>query len=142
MSVYVAEGGLSVADVSALVSDEVDLGITAKVAQSLTWVTPTLINSWLDFGGSWAVAYSKDAFGVVRGGGLVTGGLNSSTTDIYTLPVGFRPIRRQMFSVVLANGVGRLDVNAAGAVSFNGLNTHTGNASTWLSVSYAFRAEQ
>jgi hypothetical protein len=55
------------------------------------WAAPSLLNSWVNFGGAYMVAQYRRkngivfVEGVIKGGGSVPGGI------IFTLPVGFRP---------------------------------------------------
>jgi len=59
-------------------------------ATPLSWIAPTLSNSWTAAGGFVAPGYAKDQFGIVHLQGSV---LHSGATNvtILTLPVGFRP---------------------------------------------------
>lgn len=53
---------------------------------------PTLINSWVNFGGSRKVAgFYKDALGIVHLEGVISGGIVTSPTIMFVLPVGYRP---------------------------------------------------
>lgn len=55
-----------------------------------TYTAPTLLNSWVNLGGSNQVAgYTKHADGTVRLRGTISGG--ATTTIAFTLPVGYRP---------------------------------------------------
>ena len=82
-----------------------------------TWRTPTLINSWANFGGAYAPAsYRKDGAGFVHLRGLVKTGLAGST--VFVLPVGFRvDASGQELFVTIANGVvASIEVLPAGDV--------------------------
>lgn len=80
-------------------------------------IAPTLVNSWVNSGGSSVVAgYWKDAGGVVHLRGRVTGG--ALGTDIFTLPVGFRPWAKEEFPVVATGAFGAIAVLDSGQVQF------------------------
>lgn len=54
------------------------------------WLTPTLINAWVNTGGGFETAgYLKDPLGFVHLKGVLQGG--SSGTTMFVLPVGYRP---------------------------------------------------
>jgi len=85
-----------------------------------SWVTPTLLNSWVDFGGAFATAqYRKDSFGVVHLKGLIKDGTTTSATVLFTLPTGHRPTLQRVFvtSTSTAGTSARVDVEADGDVS-------------------------
>lgn len=69
--------------------------------------------------------YYRDALGRVFIRGIVSSG--TSATAIATLPVGFRPQYRHMFTGVVDVGAGdafcRVDVGADGVISFQGAGT-------------------
>lgn len=95
-----------------------------------TWVTATLLNSWVAFGGSEATpAYQKTADGIVRLRGAVKSG-SSATATVMTLPVGYRPPANWR-TVVLVNAgtLCYVRVQSDGTVNF----TFGGDTSgTWL----------
>lgn len=79
-----------------------------------SWETPTLLNSWTNFGGAYATAaYRKDSLGVVHLRGLITGGTKTATTVLFNLPSGYRPAADLMFATSVDNG------SWAGFGSFN-----------------------
>jgi hypothetical protein len=56
------------------------------------WQTPTLLNSWVDFGNPYGpTAYRKDLNGVVHLRGVIKDGTTTGGTVVFTLPAGFRP---------------------------------------------------
>lgn len=82
-----------------------------------TQVFPTLSNSWVALGGTYeAPGYYQAADGRVHLFGVATGGTPSSTSAMFTLPVGMRPAKAVTFPAVSNNAFGRLTVNAQGAV--------------------------
>lgn len=97
---------------------ELDTLLEAIVA--LNWLVPTLVNSWVNFGGGQQDAeYTKDVFGWVHIRGCVKSGTTGNT--IFTLPVGYRPSPSGLIfpaSTGLAGGqaYGRVDVVTDGRV--------------------------
>ena len=99
----------------------------AKKAQE-AWIAPTLLNGWVNSGGSYATAgYMKDSMGFVHIKGLVKDGVTTVTTSLFVLPVGYRPLETLYFST-LSNGLfgggfiasdGRVGIIAGSNVSFS-----------------------
>jgi len=108
----------------------------------LTWFTPTFVNSWADLAGGHDARYIKDLTnGIVYMKGLVTGGSDSTTTTIFTLPVGYRPSTTLRIIEETSGGAGVMQVLATGQVQFGGANVHTGNATGFLSIYATFKGE-
>ncbi len=81
-----------------------------------TFIAPTLLNSWVAFGGTGnPPGYFKDAHGVVHLRGLVKSGTVGAA--IFTLPAGYRPANQELFACVSNDAFGRLDVTSAGNVT-------------------------
>lgn len=92
--------------------------------------TPTFQNSWTNYGGAFQEAkYYKDAFGVVHLMGLVQGGTIGLSYPIFTLPSGYRPTARHIFTTTQNDALGRVDVQADGTVVM------LGGATGWISLS-------
>lgn len=83
--------------------------------------------SWVDYGGGWEGVKVFRVNGVVHLSGLVGGGTAGST--LFTLDYGFRPTGNVLFAVLTNTGVGRIDINTAGAVS------HQSGGNAYLSLS-------
>ncbi len=103
----------------------------------LVYTAPTLLNSWVNFSGSWAAAgYAKDDQSVVRLKGLLKDGITALGTPIFKLPVGYRPSENRIFSVATFNGVSlihaRIDVAPDGDVQTGVQDNNVQNA--WLSL--------
>ena len=97
-----------------------------------TWVAPTLLNSWANYGPEWATAgYYRDASGLVYLRGLVKSGTNNAA--IFMLPSGYRPTAGRIFSVHAGGGQARLDVLYDGTVKTNGYYSSGTNAYVSLS---------
>lgn len=97
-------------------------------------ITPTFINGWTHFstisepwqrGGYW-----KDKNGIVHLVGLIKGGTTANGTILFTLPVGYRPAKQEVFIVTTINGTARIDVYPNGQV----IGARDLNA-TWTSLS-------
>jgi hypothetical protein len=101
------------------------------------WQTPTLINSWANYGAANNPAgYFKDPFGIVHLRGLVKNG-TPIPSDIFTLPAGYRPFQQELH-VTISNGlIGYAQVNTAG-----GVRCQAGNASYFSIDGITFRAYQ
>ena len=91
------------------------------------WTGVTFTGAWVNFGATSVVEYRKV-------GDVVTirGLCKSGSGDIFTLPVGFRPLSgNQVFAVdASANAHARVDVSSAGVVTYRG----GGTGSTYLSL--------
>lgn len=60
-----------------------------------TWIAPTLLNSWANYGGGYNNAgYMKDALGFVHLRGLIK---NGNIATIFNLPSGYRPVGQCLF---------------------------------------------
>ena len=94
-------------------------GLWTPSSGSGDWVTPTLLNSWVDFAGTFSAAqYRKDHSGVVHLKGLIKDGTTTGGTIIFTLPTGHRPADDEVFVVSISpdGASGRIDVDANGDV--------------------------
>lgn len=90
---------------------------------------PAFENSWTNYDTSTynSVGFYKDPFGIIRLKGLAGGG--SLNTNIFTLPVGFRPSKQHIFITQGDGGVsGRIFVMANGGVQ------PYGGPTTWQSL--------
>lgn len=92
----------------------------AALYSAPTFIAPTLLNSWVNFGAPYATAgYYKDPFGRVHLKGHLKSGVIGSAA--FTLPAGYRPAERTFVATVAHNGasyiVAVLDVNTDGSVT-------------------------
>lgn len=63
-------------------------------------ITPTLINSWTDYGNGYStVGYWKDSFGYVHLKGAVSNPSQVINNTIFTLPDGYKPLSSIEFVV-------------------------------------------
>jgi hypothetical protein len=64
--------------------------------QQEAWITPTLLNGWVQDETNYPVGYMKDQFGFVHLRGRVKGG----TGTMFILPTGYKPNKHIMFPIV------------------------------------------
>jgi hypothetical protein len=103
-----------------------------------TWIAPTLLNSWVNFGGG----YSTAGYKINRGErsisikGFIKSGTTAAGTVLFTLPVGYRPPLNILFStlsaspnpvqLVVQSANGNVEIASAGATNMwlqlDGLN--------------------
>jgi len=97
---------------------------------------PNFENSWVNYNTSThqSCAFYKDSFGTVKiKGSVSTGTIN---TNIFTLPVGYRPLKR-INQTILSNGAfGVIQINSDGSVICT-----VGNNTIVALDNIAFRAE-
>ncbi len=80
-----------------------------------SWQTPTLLNSWVDFGGGHNdTKYFKDPFGVVHIKGLIKFG--TIGLPAFTLPSGYRPLSTEIYGVISNSAFAELRIDASGSV--------------------------
>ena len=78
---------------------------------------PTLLNSWVNYGEGFApVKYWKGPDNMVHIGGLIKNGVTADNTIIFTLPIGYRPGAKEIFTVTQNNAIGRIDIDHDGNV--------------------------
>ena len=113
----------------------------AKGITNETRKAPTLLNSWVNYGGNFTPAsYWKDANGVVHLTGLIRNGTVAKDTVLFTLPAGYRPFNQEILTVQNGdNAFRRIDILANGNVIL-GATTFTNG---WLSLAnLSFKAEK
>jgi len=105
-------------------------GPPAIAAAVEVWRTPVFANGWTNYGqGHQEPGFRKDQLGLVRLRGLLarSGGAPVAGETIVTLPEGYRPIRKELFSVTdTATTHVRVDVTADGAVVWVGGSPNPG----------------
>jgi hypothetical protein len=100
-----------------------------------TWHAPTLLNTWVNYGGAHAPAgYTITEDGWVHLRGLVkNANADNLNKPLFTLPAGYRPPYQLVFSARVAGAViGRLDINASGSVGGPGVDGSL--SGTWTSL--------
>lgn len=98
------------------------------------FIAPTLLNSWVNFGGGFNDAgYLKDFSGTVHLRGLVKNGVIGNA--IFQLPAGYRPANEEL-QITISNGaLGRVDIYPSGDVGA------TSGSNAWFSLDgITFRA--
>lgn len=99
---------------------DTNLNLVQSAISPPNWTVPTFKNSWEKFTSGTIVGYTKDAQGFVRLRGLVKSG--TIGTEIFTLPVGYRPPTETWFVVMSNLSWGLLYISSAGDVV-----AHTGS---------------
>jgi hypothetical protein len=96
--------------------------ITQRVTLADDWIAPTLLNSWVDYGGGSQTARYRKLNGLVYVEGRIK---NGTAVDVCTLPVGYRPAAILAFATNTGTGAGafaKLDVLADGTINAQGAN--------------------
>ena len=106
--------------------------LTEPVITPESWTSVTFQNSWSNYSGASgtynSTQYYKTPDGLVHIKGLVTGG-SSASAVIFTLPVGYRPAQRCIYTGYSAAGVCRIDITDTGTVFVN-----TGGSTSFTSL--------
>lgn len=108
---------------------------TLHVSDTDTWHAPTLLNGWINFGGTFQVAqYRLDSTGRVDLRGLIKSGTTTAGTALLTLPALYRPASDRQIGLVA--GGGAFLINVVGATgNINIATVPTGN----INLEFAFR---
>lgn len=114
---------------------EVEADVRYKTLEAV--IAPTLLNGWVNFGGSWqAAGYYKTPQGEVRILGTVKNGTLGA--PVFSLPAGYRPAAGFVLARATVNintfAVQSQEVHDSGSVTLNGA-TNTGSA-----IGFEFRA--
>jgi hypothetical protein len=81
----------------------------------MPWISPTLLNAWLNFGGTYAnVGYVKDDLGYVHLRGLIKSG--TLAQPAFILPAGFRPEKDILIATTSNGAFGQLSIRTDGQV--------------------------
>lgn len=100
------------------------------------WITPTLLGSWVNFGGAEEPAgYWRSSSGLVLLRGTIRNGIIPSA--VWIMPEGFRPLTDKHFPIVSAGSFGYALVQANGNVV-----VPAGNSSSVYLSGIVYRAEQ
>jgi lysophospholipase L1-like esterase len=119
--------------VAQIIASAITAGLVAGGPQSYTpattWIAPTLLNGWGNFGSGFAYAgYRLTPDGEVHVQGVIGTGTATAGTVLFNLPAGFRPAANRVFSVASNDAFGEVRVAANGDVTINA------GASMWLSL--------
>lgn len=80
------------------------------------WVTPTLLNGWVAYGGSYRTVQYRRLNNVVYVRGMMKGGTVTPGTVIFNLPAGFRPSAYDVHEAWGNGGAIPFEVAPTGAV--------------------------
>lgn len=80
------------------------------------WITPTLLNGWVPFGGAYRGPAYRRLGGVVYIKGLIKSGTAAPGTAIFTLPAGFRPSTYDVYPTWGNGGGNALEISPTGSV--------------------------
>lgn len=114
-------------------------------APDATWIevgsggsAPAFQNSWVNYSTNYeSLAFRKDALGWVTIKGFVKSGVTTATTPIFTLPVGYRPLKNMYYSAPIPTATGQIEITSGGAV------TVVISSATWTAIPFIrFKAEQ
>lgn len=92
----------------------------AKIETQQGWQAPTLLNSWVNYGSTYATAgYMKDSLGFVHLKGAIKSGTTTAGTVIFTLPAGYRPAQDNYYPGVstTAGSAGSFQIKSSGDVT-------------------------
>jgi len=107
---------------------------TQRTGDLTAWTAPTLLNSWVNFGGTFQTTrYMKDSNGIVHIEGLVKNGVMQNAA--FTLPVGHRPAADLLTAQISNNAIGRVDLDTYGNVTPGYAGTNA-----WMTLNVSFRA--
>jgi hypothetical protein len=109
---------------------------TAWVSPNSGWITPTLQNGWINFGGAYRTCQYIKLNGVVYITGLIKGGTTAASTVLFNLPAGYRP-GGDLFMGTQSGGVlATINISVGGNVS---LSANVSASS--LTLQFSFIAE-
>ena len=102
---------------------------------------PAFANSWVNYEASesafYAAAFYKDALGYVHLRGIVRSGTVGTGSNMFVLPVGYRPFRQIGYAVNAGNAFGNFRIIASG-----GVYLETGSNAYVFLDGITFKAEQ
>lgn len=102
-----------------------------------SWQTLSLTNGWVvydadsDYG---SARYRKDETGTVYLNLMIKSGTVTTDTVVGTLPVGYRPVVRTIFTAISNNAIARMDINTSGQVL-----TNSGVNAAWVALTVSFK---
>ncbi len=104
------------------------LGINEKANKTQeAWIEPTLLNGWVN-ATSYVASYMKDDLGGVNLRGQIKDGTITDGTNLFTLPVGYRPLYSTQIPIMFANGSGKvmtsLVIGTTGACQIYGVTSN------------------
>jgi hypothetical protein len=113
------------------------------VQKNTDWTSITLLNSWVNDGGTSQTAqYMRDANGTVHVRGIIKNGTAADGTPLFTLAAGFRPDADEYISVMSNNEWGSVLMLPSGVCQFHrGTNTQFGIQFTFRAAALALNSQ-
>lgn len=112
--------------------DKMAVGWADYYGEVGAWQTPTLLNSWVNYGGVYQTARYRKVGHEVEIQGLIKSGTTTTGTNLLILPTGYRPSNRLVFATNSFQLFGSIDITSAGEVKIM-----LGN-SNWISINCKF----
>lgn len=95
------------------------LGINPQFIVREEITNPTLLNSWVNYGGTrQAAGFWKDKESVVHLEGVIKSGTTTSPTILFNLPAGYRPSLRNKFATVSNSAFASIFIDTDGNVYY------------------------
>jgi len=125
--------------------------VVNQITQAPTWIAPTLLNSWVNYGNGIVgdAGYYKDALGRVHIKGVIKDGTATASTVLFQLPAGYRPGHEVVCNVRASNttesaeGAARVDIETDGDVVIIGGDVSGFGTGCYVSLDgISFLAEQ
>jgi hypothetical protein len=105
-------------------------------ARGPTWIAPTLVNGWVNFGAPQQLAgYTKDQNNRIWLRGLIKSGTFSDTTTLFTLPAGYTPSGHESFAVNSSGAFGLIIILTTGEVKISGATANSALSLAGISFS-------
>jgi len=105
-------------DMKDKVNDIIDIANELHDYTTETWIAPSLLNSWVNYGSTYnPTGYYKDSDNVVHLRGLLKDG-TIGDVNAFILKEGYRPAYQHVFMTISNNAVGRCDIYPSGNVFF------------------------
>jgi hypothetical protein len=101
-----------------------------------TWLAPTLVNGWVNFGAPQQVAgYTQDVNNRIWLRGLIKSGTFSDNTTLLTLPAGYRPSGNESFAVNSSGAFAVIIILTTGEVKISGATANSALSLAGISFS-------
>lgn len=97
------------------------------------WQTPTLLNSWVNYGFEWQQARFRREGNTVHIEGMIKSGTTTPSTVLFVLPDEYRPQNSLYFPCAISGGAGLISITASGQVRGEIVSA------VWTSVTCSFQ---
>jgi hypothetical protein len=111
--------------------DKMSVGWIDYFGEVGAWQTPTLLNSWVDFGGTYQGARYRKIGNEVEIQGLIKSGTLGA--NAFILPSGYRPSATLLFDAISNNIQGGFEVLSDGSVLIASIGSNV-----WYSINCKF----